>query len=295
MFDRALAKDNPMSHRQPIRAALILLSLAIATGSAAWAQSPAPSPPAAPGAVVWWDLLTEDPGAVLEFYRQLFAWDIAENTERHWVVSHHGRPIAGISRIRNDHPDVKEAFWLAGIAVSDVDAAVDRARTLGATVHVEPQDSAGYARFAVIGDPEGVPVMLLSPFRDLGVVRGPGGWVWAELWARDPDAEAEFYRQVVGYQHDRIDVAGGAYEVLTSGGQQRAGLLKVPSESIEPVWAPYLEVEDLQATLARAVELGGAVLVEPKQLHSVGSVALIADPARAAFFVYQRPRAAGVK
>ena len=284
-----------MQHQQPTRTILLLLSLTIAIGSSAWAQSPAPFPPAAPGTVVWWDLLTEDPSAVLDFYRQLFGWDIAEHSERHWVVSHHGQPIAGISRIRGDRPDVREAFWLAGIAVSDVDAAIDRARGLGATIHIEPQDSAGYARFAVISDPEGIPVMLLNPLRELGGVRGPGGWVWAELWARDPDAEAQFYRQVVGYQRERLEVDGGSYEALASGGQQRAGLLKVPSESIEPAWAPYLEVEDLQATLSRAVELGGAVLVEPKQLHSVGSVALIADPAKAALFVYQQPRGAEVK
>lgn len=278
-----------MRHRQLLAVVLALAGLGSALAGVARAETPPPARPAVPGTVVWWDLLTEDPGAVLDFYRQLFGWDIAEHTDRHWVVSHNGCPIAGISRIRSDHPDAKEAFWLVGITVRDVDAAVDRARELGATVHVEPQDSAGYARFAVISDPERVPVMLLDPFRELGGTRGPGGWVWAELWARDPEVEARFYGQVVGYQHDRIEVAGGAYEVLASGGQQRAGLLKVPSEAIEPAWAPYLEVEDLQATLTRAVELGGVVLVEPRQLHSVGSVALIADPARAAFFVYQRP------
>jgi len=284
-----------MRTRHLTSTSLVLVALAGLVAGVLPAQQSTPPVPAAPGEVVWWDLLTDDPATVLDFYHQLFGWDIAEHTDRHWVVSHHGRPIAGISRIRNDHPDVKQAFWLAGISVRDVDAAVDRARELGATVHVGPQDSAGYARFAVISDPERVPVMLLDPFRELGGPPGPGGWVWAELWARDPDAEARFYSQVVGYERDRIDVNGGAYGVLASGGQPRAGLLEVPSESIQPAWAPYLEVQDLDATLTRAVELGGAVLVEPQQLHSVGSVALIADPARAAFFVYQRPPGAEVK
>jgi len=276
-------------------ATLTLLVLAAVSAGVLAAQQSTPSAPPVAGEVVWWDLLAEDADSAIDFYRDLFGWEITEHTDRHWVVSHRGRPIAGISRIRSDNPDVTEAFWMAGIAVADVDEAVGRALELGATVHVAPRDSAGYARYAIVSDPERIPVILLDPFRELGGVAGPGSWAWAELWARDPDAEAEFYHQVIGYERDRIAVGGGSYEVLTSGGKNRAGLLKVPSERIDPAWAPYLEVQDLQMTLSRAVELGGAVLVEPRQLQSVGSIALIADPAGAALFVYQRPDTAEVK
>lgn len=272
-----------------IPAALLVAALGSTSASSISAQGTSPLPPPAPGQVVWWDLLTEDADAVLDFYRELFGWQISEHTDRHWVVSHRGHPIAGISRIRSDHPEVEEAFWLAGIAVTDVDAAVAAARDLGATVHIEPRDSAGYARFAVVSDSEGVPVMLLDPFRDLGGVRGVGGWAWAELWARDPDAAARFYRRVVGLERQQTSVAGGSYDVLASAGGRRAGLVKVPSDRIDPAWAPYLEVADLSTTLIRVAELGGSVLVEPRRLQSVGSVALVADPAGAAFFLYQRP------
>jgi predicted enzyme related to lactoylglutathione lyase len=268
--------------------ALVLVSLAL-TGTAAAQAASAASLPA--GSVVWWDLLTKSPTAVLDFYRELVGWEISEHTDRHWVIFDDGRPIAGISRIRDDNPDVEQAFWLAGIAVGDVDAATDEARRLGAKVHVEPADSAGYARYAVIADPEGVPVMLLRPIRSLGSSTGPGSWAWAELWARRPDEQARFYERVVGYQRDRIEIAGSSYEVLSTGGERRAGLLRTPSEQIAPAWAPYLEVAGLEATLARVTELGGSILVEPRLLQSVGSVALIADPAGAALFLYERPSA----
>lgn len=278
-----------------LSAMLVVLVLGGGTVSSTAAQDSTPTAPMASGQVVWWDLLTEDAGAVLEFYRQLFGWQITEHTDRHWVVTHHGRPIAGISRIRSDNPEVEEAFWLAGISVADVDAAVAAARGLGATVHIEPRNSAGYARFAVLSDPEGVPLMLLDPFRELGGVRGAGGWVWAELWTHDPDAAARFYHRVVGFERQRTTVSGGPYDVLTAGGSRRAGLLKVPSDHIDPAWAPYLEVDDVNTTLARVAELGGAVLVEPRLLQSVGSVALVADPSGAAFFLYQRPSDTEVK
>lgn len=279
-------------HRSSATCLALVLVLSAFAGVAA--AQPGPATPSPTGAVVWWDLLTESPASVLDFYRGVFDWEISEHTSRHWVISRGGQPIAGISRVREDNPDVEQAFWLAGIAVGDVDAATDEARLLGAKVHVEPTDSAGYGRYSVIADPEGVPVMLLQPFRRLGGSTGPGSWAWAELWARQPDAEARFYGRVVGYQRERIDMAGSSYEVLTTGGERRAGLVRTPTDQIEPAWAPYVEVARLEATLARVAELGGSVLVEPRLLRSSGSVALVADPAGAALFVYERPSRAEV-
>lgn len=262
---------------------------ALAAGSAATAaaQASVPNKPAESGTVLWYDLITEDAGAVLDFYRQLFGWELVEHRPDQYVVVHNGRPIAGISQIGRDNPEVEEAFWLVGIAVADVDAAVDRARGRGATVHVEPKDVDGYGRYAVIADPEDAPVMLLRPARELGGGRGPGAWVWTELWARDLDAEADFYREVVGYERGHVEVNGAPYESLNVGGPPRAGLVKIPKETVKTAWAPYLQVENLKDTLDRAAKMGGEVLVGPNALRSRGSVALIADPIGAAFFIYQ--------
>ena len=63
--------------------------------------------------------------------------------------------------------------------------------------------------------------------------------------------------------------------------------LGTESTSIETSWAPYVGVADLQKTLARAVELGGRVLLEPDPEIGGGRVALLADPSGGAFFVYE--------
>lgn len=273
----------------PKAVAVMLAFAALITGSAltAIAQTSAPVKPAEPGTVLWYDLITEDAGAVLDFYRQLFGWELVEHKPHHYVVVRNGRPIAGISQIERDNPAVDEAFWLAGIAVADVDAAVTRAQSRGATVHVEPKDVEGYGRYAVIADPEEAPVMLLRPTRELGGARGPGAWVWTELWARDLDAEADFYRDVVGYERAQVEVNGSPYEAFGVGGTPRAGLVEIPVDTVKTAWAPYLQVDDLNGTLIRVEQLGGKVLVSPEALRSRGSVALIADPIGAAFFIYQ--------
>jgi len=267
---------------------LTLIGLFIMPAVSVLAQTAVPAAPSAPGAVVWFDLLTENAEAALDFYRELFGWDIQVHTSTHYVVIHNGQPIAGISQIRGEQPDINEAFWLAGIVVEDVDKAVKQAARRGAPVHVQPADSAGYARYAIIADSEGVPVMLLDPFTSLGGDHGPGSWVWAELWAKDPDAAASFYGEVVGYERSQTDVGGAPYRVFKTKDTIRAGLVKTPNEKIEPAWAPYLLVADLDEVIARTPKLGGTVLAKPDTFSSLGSVALLADPTGAAFFVYQR-------
>jgi hypothetical protein len=277
-----------MMTTKPGAVAAALCALALCSTSIVGAQNAA-AMPAQPGALVWFDLVTEDAGAVLDFYRELFGWDLVEHRENSWVALHRGLPIAGISQIRRDDPQVREALWLTGIAVADVDEAVRRARKRSATVHVEPTDVAGYGRYAVIGDPEQAPVMLLRPSRQLGGSQGPGAFVWAELWARDLKAETSFYREVIGYRRTEVEVNGGPYVAFESAGAPRAGLVAIPDDltEVSTAWAPYVEVADLAAVVREVQALGGSVLVEPGAFRSRGSVALVADPAGAALFIYQ--------
>jgi predicted enzyme related to lactoylglutathione lyase len=268
------------------RVALAVLTAGIA--ATAHGQSTTASQKMTPGVVAWFDLLTEDGAAVLDFYRELFGWEIVRHDDTRWVVVHKGRPMAGISQIPNEDAAVSEAFWLAGIVVEDVDDAVERAKKNGAQVHIEPRDAAGYARIAVITDPEDVPVMLLDPFQSLGGVKGNGAWVWAELWTRDPGQAAKFYAKVVGFQRDTTKIGAAPYEAFTTGGEFRAGLVKTPDPKVEPAWAPYILVDDLEASLAQVSDLGGSIFVKPTDFRSRGSVALVADPGGAAFFLYQR-------
>jgi predicted enzyme related to lactoylglutathione lyase len=76
--------------------------------------------------------------------------------------------------------------------------------------------------------------------------------------------------------------------VFETNGEMRAGLVTIPNDDIEPAWAPYLLVDDLDTVLRRTPKLGGTVVAEPDRFSSRGEVALIADPTGAAFFVYQR-------
>jgi predicted enzyme related to lactoylglutathione lyase len=277
-----------MKNSRAIANLVVLAALVVGTPSIGHGQAATTAQQMAPGTVAWFDLLTEDAAAVLDFYRELFGWEIVQHDDRRWVVVHKGRPMAGISQIPNEEKEISEAFWLAGLVVEDVDEAVAVAIKNGAELHIEPRDAKGYARAAVITDPEGVPVLLLDPFQPLGGVKGEGTWVWAELWAEDPGKAAKFYGKIVGFERDTVQVGGAPYTAFKTDGEFRAGLVKTPDPKVEPAWAPYILVDDLEASLAQVTRLGGSIFVKPTDFRSRGSVALVADPGGAAFFLYQR-------
>ena len=246
-----------------------------------------PAQAAPPGQVIWVDLLTEDADTAIDFYRQLVGWKIEPYSATSFVVSNDGTPIAGISEIKGKDAEGEEAIWLAGIAVPDLAGSVATASKLGATIHRDVGRVEGFASFAVLEDPQGAAFMLLSPERSFEEPGAVGSWVWTELWTHDTKAAAEFYGEVVGYERAEIERSDDSYPLFQTEGEHRAGLVEIENKQVDPIWAPYLGVADLAATVAQTKELGGRVLLAPDPKLGEGRVALLADPTGGAFFIYE--------
>ena len=265
---------------------LAALIAALAIASPAAAQQGAPAPGTFLGAV----LVTDDASAASAFYAALFGWDMEQAKDGGFAVRHKGRMIAGISPLREASEEVEESFWLVGVMVEDVDRALRAAADGNARIHEKVQRVSDYGRFAVVADRQNAPVLLIEPgAKPIGRTNGPGSWMWAELWTDDLEDAAAFYADVIGVGHDTTDRGGELYHLLTSQGEARAGIIKIPAEleEVEPGWAPYVAVADLGASLGKVNELGGKVIFGETDHPAEGSVALIMDPSGAVLFLYQ--------
>lgn len=249
----------------------------------------APALGAEHGQPLWFDLVTENPKAATSFYSDLFGWEIGPNRGEVQTISHRGRDIAALHHISDELKGQSESQWLVGIAVDDLEEAVASAQSAGGMILRQIVEVPESGRYAVIRDPQGAPLMLGTPNRKIGGLREDGYFVWVELWTDDVDAAAKFYNTVIGYQRKTVEGLDGAYSVLQSGGQSRAGLVKTPNEDVRPVWAPYIGVSDLAATLSQTAELGGRVVLAPRDDFGGGRVALIEDTTHAMVFVVQLP------
>lgn len=277
-----------------IGAVVALLASCADLGGSATAPKQPMSPAPLPGKFVWRNLVTEDPDAVKPFYAALFGWQFVEATSMgapYSFVKSGGEVIGGISRNRRTVPDQPVSQWIAFLSVPSVDRAVDSVRREGGSVVAGPVDLPKVGRGAVVLDPEGAPLGLLR--QTAGDPADPAeppinGFLWAEHLSRKPGEAADFYARLAGAEVRKTDFAGTTYWVLWNG-RPRAGLLRNPIKHDRPVWLNYVRVADPAATAARAVQLGGRVLLAPHPDVRGGTLALIADPAGAVLALQKWP------
>jgi predicted enzyme related to lactoylglutathione lyase len=144
---------------------------------------------------------------------------------------------------------------------------------------------------AIIADKEGAVLGLLrSASGDPADYQAEtGDWIWVELFAKQPDVAAAFYRTVLGYEVTAVATAEKDRRfVLASGGFARAGIGSAPAkEGSQPAWLGFVRVENTDAAAVRATDLGGRVLVGPQLSHLGTRFAIVADPTGAAVAVIE--------
>jgi predicted enzyme related to lactoylglutathione lyase len=127
----------------------------------------------------------------------------------------------------------------------------------------------------------------------------PGVPCWIDTTQPDPDAAVAFYRDLFGWELENVMPAGspGSYHIARLGGRDVAAVGSQP-EAASPAatWNTYVWVADADETAAKVQAAGGSVLMAPQDVGDAGRMAVFADPAGAAFCVWQakQHRGAGV-
>ena len=118
-----------------------------------------------------------------------------------------------------------------------------------------------------------------------------GSFVWYELITPDPDGAKAFYDKVVGWdiEPEPSGLSGMDYRMIRSDGGNAGGVLRLTEEmathGTPPIWLGYLNVADVDATVAAAEQAGGAVMMPGMDVPGVGRIALIDDPQGAPIYV----------
>jgi len=95
-----------------------------------------------------------------------------------------------------------------------------------------------------------------------------------EIGATDADKLGTFYQELFDWQ---VTPAGPEYFLVAGAdGGIGGGILQLSGE-VPPYLAFYVQVEDLEAALHHAVELGAGQVVPPMTLPGIGRFAMIAD------------------
>jgi predicted enzyme related to lactoylglutathione lyase len=252
--------------------------------------------PWTPGTPCWVDLMTTDPRAAQDFYRELFGWQIdvgGEETGFYAMCSVGGRAAAGIGPMMgagDDHPPV----WSTYLATSDVEATTATALQAGATVVAPVIDVMDFGRMSFVQLESGGVVGFWQAGTTIGVeiANEPGTLTWNEFLTRDYEGAKDFYAAVFGYGYTEIGNANFRYSMIAIEGDTTVGGIgELPADvpaSVPPHWRAYFSVVDTDETVARAEQLGGSVL-RPARDMPFGRWADLADPQGAMFSVVRPP------
>ena len=105
-----------------------------------------------------------------------------------------------------------------------------------------------------------------------------GRFVWYDLMTTDPKAARAFYTELFGWNVQEADMGpGGIYTMLKNGDTTFGGIAASPPGAPSS-WVGYVHVDDLDATVSQATQLGGKVLMPIMPIPEVGRFAIIADP-----------------
>jgi predicted enzyme related to lactoylglutathione lyase len=245
-----------------------------------------------PGAFCWVDLTTTDQEGAKRFYSGLFGWEaedipVGDGGMTYSMQRVRGKDVAAIAPQPAQQREAgMPAVWNNFVAVVSADDAAAKAPSLGATVHAPPFDVMDAGRMAVIQDPQGAFFMVWEARSNIGagLVNEPGALCWNELASPDLDASASFYGDLFGWSVEPAEGAPSRYLMISNGERRNGGIRETMGDE-PPNWSPYFAVEDVEAGLAKAEELGGVTLMDATDMGPA-TVAAVQDPQSAVFQLY---------
>jgi predicted enzyme related to lactoylglutathione lyase len=84
-----------------------------------------------------------------------------------------------------------------------------------------------------------------------------------ELHTGDLRGAVEFYTRLFEWRPERINAGAGSYLALGMGNGVGGGV--VECETKHSLWLPYVDVHDVGETTTRAEDLGGRILLGPRE------------------------------
>ncbi|WP_151526281.1 VOC family protein [Serinicoccus kebangsaanensis] len=248
------------------------------------------------GTPCWVDLMTPDVDAATTFYTSLFGWTAEDSHDESGTRIYtnfllEGQLVAGMGAQPDDMTGMPP-FWSSYVATDDVDATTATVEQAGGTVMMPPMDVMDQGRMAIYGDPAGaaISVWQAGAHHGAAVCNEPGTWAWNELMSRDIEASTAFYTAVFGWEYDGMEMPFGTYHVIRGGDEGGlGGLMAMPPDvpaEVPSYWTVYFLVEDADAAIDRARELGGRLVHGPDDMP-VGRLATIEDPQGGVFMVMQ--------
>ena len=251
------------------------------------------------GDFIWYELMTPDPAGAAAFYNAVVGWsipasgDAMPNGSTYRLIPRPDGGAAGgvleLTQAMHDHG--ARPLWIAYLHAPQIDAMIDKAVALGASV-LMPLQELPAGRMAMLADPGGAPFYLMDPtpppgqpdaVSDVFSETATHRCGWNELAAPDEQAALAFYSALLGWESaDAMDMGEqGQYHFVSHHGVSLGAIYRQGAEM--PGWRFYFRVPDIAAALALAQQHGATITDGPHDVPGDDRVFTGIDPQGASF------------
>jgi predicted enzyme related to lactoylglutathione lyase len=240
------------------------------------------------GRFVWHELLVPDTAKAHAFYGKVVGWKTQpfEPNPGYQMFAASSGPLAGSVQNVDGPP-----HWLPYLGSNDLDATLQQAQDLGATIDVPPQEIPNGGRWARLKDPQGAPFGVYWFAEKAAREKPPkrGEFSWHELATTDYKAAFEFYSKLFGWEaageHD-MGPELGMYFMFGRNGAPLGGMFNLMPGMPASAWTGYVRVKDVNKAVKKAKSAGGTLINGPMEVPGGDWIAQFLDPQGAAFAVH---------
>lgn len=241
--------------------------------------------------------------------KQFYSRVLCTGANPRWLINHGlmnnlGMPIIGLGK-RIPAYEGLPLQWMPHIQVADVGKSAQTAIERGGRELMHHKNKDGSSAWAVLEDPNGAAfgiIPLVSSDAAAAVAKSAtesdiarsGRIMWLDLTVPNADSTRDFYRDVVGWCVQDVEMKDGDtkyadYNMLNGNGEPAAGICHARgvNTGLKPVWMMYLPVDDMAESLRIAQEEGGKVLKTMQRANGEYLHAVIEDPVGVVFAIVQ--------
>lgn len=240
------------------------------------------------GRFVWHELLVPETAKAHAFYEKVVGWKTLpfEPNPSYQMFAAASGPLAGSVQNVDGQP-----HWLPYLGSTDLDATLQQAQDLGATIDVPPQEIPNGGRWARLTDPQGAKFGVYWFAEKAAHEKPPkrGEFSWHELATTEFRSAFEFYSQLFGWEsageHD-MGPELGTYFMFGRNGVPLGGMFNLMPGMPASAWTGYVRVKDVNKAVKKAKSAGGTLINGPMEVPGGDWIAQFVDPQGAAFAVH---------
>ncbi|MFI8219415.1 VOC family protein [Streptomyces sp. NPDC085932] len=238
------------------------------------------------GSPCWADAMFSDLEGAKRFYGELLGWTFAESSTEYGNYTEAYAGGKAVAAVVPPMPgqDGQEGLsqWCLYFAAEDAAATAARIREHGGQMLMEPMQVGDFGTMCLARDPGGVVfgVWQAGTHEGFQAMAEPGAYVWAEVFTREPEKSDAFFPAVFSYRQKDMEDGETDFRVYDLGERSVLGRMRM-TDDFPPEMPPYINVyftvEDCDAAVAKATELGGVLRFGP-MTTPFGRFAAISDP-----------------